>query len=106
MADTLVAPVADPIIDTVHDIEVQVLEIAEGFVDQTDIKPVTDSAFSLARSIFAVQRDVSRKLVDAVDQTISSVTATVEGVISDSGTDAPKPKQKPAAAKTTAGKSA
>lgn len=109
MASSVVAPVADPIIDTVHDFELQVLGIAEGVVDETNIQPLADSAFSLARNIFAVQRDLSRRVVDAVDNTITSVTTTVEGVVSGSSSgsnSSPQPKAKPAAAKAPAGKSA
>lgn len=107
MADAVVAPVADPIIDTVHDIEVQVLEFAEGFVNQTDVKAVTDSAFSLARNVFTFQRDLSRKVVDAVDNTIITVTGTVENVVSDPATNgSATPKAKRAPAKAPAGKSA
>lgn len=81
MAESVVSPVADPIIDTVHELELQAIEFAEGIVEQTDIKPVTDSAFSLARSVFEVQRDLSRKVVDLVDQAISSVTTAVEEAV-------------------------
>ncbi|MFN8104669.1 MAG: hypothetical protein U0U69_09425 [Acidimicrobiia bacterium] len=103
MASPVVAPVADPIIDTVHDIELQVLGFAEGFVDQTEIKAVTDSAFSFVRSVFDAQRDVSRKVVDAVDNTIHTVSSTVEGAMPGNG-DAKAPK--PAPAKAAAAKRA
>lgn len=102
MAESVVTPVADPIIDTVHELELQVLEFAEGVVEQTDIKPVTDSAFSLARSVFDVQRDLSRKVVDLVDQAISSVSSAVEDATAQAPTK-PSP-AKAAPAKKTASK--
>lgn len=103
MADSVVAPVADPIIDTVHDIELKVLGIVEGIADQVDIKPVTDSAFSFVRNVFDVQRDVSRKVVDTVDNTIANVSSAVEGAVPDTGATKAS---KPAPAKAGAGKSA
>lgn len=89
MANQLVAPVADPVIDTVHEFENQVVGAVEGFVGDANIKPMTDSAFSLARNIFDIQRDLSRKIVDTVDQTINTVTTTVEGVIPNAGGNTP-----------------
>lgn len=111
MAESVVTPVADPIIDTVHELELQALGFAEGVVEQTDIKPITDSAFSLARSVFDVQRDLSRKVVDLVDQAISSVTSAVEDAVPTPtpapAKSAPAKKSTPkASSASTAGKSA
>jgi len=93
MPERVVSPIAEPVVDTVWDVENKLLEFIESVTpDVSESFPgagrVSASAFELVRKIFDFQRDVSKTVIDSVDETFGGIADTAQDVADTFQTDA------------------